>query len=351
MTGALAGLQAAQGAITDQAGVALRYGDLADEVAAVESSAGLFDPGPCGVIIIRGPQAGPFLNGLVTTDVEALALGKLQHTLICANKGKILHHCRLVRSKAEEYLLITEPGELEAVGAYLDFYHIREELQMGQSGLVRLDLLGPAVPGVLRSHDIAEVSVDGRFAEGALVTLSDPLGHLPRTLVLIPESNAPAFVDALIFGEPAVRLMGLESCEELRIRAGLPRFGTDYGQDHLPAEAAVLSHVSFTKGCYVGQEIHARMHHRGHPNRKLVVVEWPETHTPALNPGSALFHDGTEVGRITSQNQVPVDGKRRAIAMVRYTAVKQGALLAAAIDEAPAISMTPLRTDLGGARG
>ena len=351
MTEALAGLQAAQGAITDQAGVALRYGDLADEVAAVESSAGLFDPGPCGVIIIRGPQAGPFLNGLVTTDVDALALGKHQHTLICANKGKILHHCRLVRTKEEEYLLIAEPGELEAVGAYLDFYHIREELQMGQSGLVRLDLLGPAVPGVLRSHDIAEVSVDGRFAEGALVTLSDPLGHLPRTLVLIPESNAPAFVDALIFGEPAVRLMGLESCEELRIRAGLPRFGTDYGQDHLPAEAAVLSHVSFTKGCYVGQEIHARMHHRGHPNRKLVVVEWPETHTPALNPGSALFHDGTEVGRITSQNQVPVDGKRRAIAMVRYTAVKQGALLAAAIDEAPAISMTPLRSDLGGAKG
>ena len=110
--------------------------------------------------------------------------------------------------------------------------------------------------------------------------------------------------------EPTLEADGLEL---RRIEAGAPRWGQEIDDGILPAEAGLdRTHVSFTKGCYPGQEPVARLHHRGHPNRGLRVVELPDA--PA---GEAeLVHEGKPVGRVTSTARRP-DGSVVALAYVR----------------------------------
>jgi folate-binding protein YgfZ len=348
MSATLSDLHRSHGAVWEEAAaMPLRYGDPAEEVAALEQGMGVLVWEACGVILLRGPQAGEFLNGVTTNDLKALPVGSLQHHLICANKGKILFEVAVIRTKPEEYLLLTEPGEQQAVAGHLNFYHIREEFQMGQPGLVRLDLIGRGLPALLSGLGIAERSAAGRLGEAPLVTVPDPLGELPRVLALLPVAAAPNLAGRLLAASPPARLIGLEAYEEARIWAGVPRAGVDFTQDFLPAEAALYSHLSFSKGCYVGQEIHARMHHRGHPNRKLVAIDLPELAAAGLAAGSPLFHQGQPAGHMTSLARLSREGRRRGIALVRHAVAQAKAPLA--LDaESPAVAvLLPLCTDLG----
>ena len=348
MSESLSALQRTHGAVySEGAAVPLRYGELAAEVEALERGVGILDRQDCGVILLRGAQAGEFLNGITTNDVKTLPVGGLQHHLICANKGKILFEVAAIRTKPEEYLLLTNPGEQEAVAGHLNFYHIREEFQLGQAPLVRLELIGRALPALLAALGIAERSPTGRFAEAPLVTVPDPLGELPRVLALLPPESAPALVERALAAYPPARLVGWEAYEEARIWAGLPRAGADFTADFLPAEAALYTHVSFKKGCYVGQETHARMHYRGHPNRKLAAIDLPEEAAVDLAPGQELFHEGQAVGQITSLARLARAGRRRGIASLRFATLQAGPHLGASAEGAPVAAILPLRTDLG----
>jgi folate-binding protein YgfZ len=124
----------------------------------------------------------------------------------------------------------------------------------------------------------------------------------------------------------------------------------DFDRDFLPAEAALYDHLSFNKGCYVGQEVHARLHHRGHVNRKLCAVTLPEAAAQGAQPGDRLYADGEAVGGLTSLARLPVDGQRRGIAVMRWQALQDGAPLALAPDGPAAVRPLALATDLGAAR-
>jgi folate-binding Fe-S cluster repair protein YgfZ len=123
----------------------------------------------------------------------------------------------------------------------------------------------------------------------------------------------------------------------------------------LPAEAAVYTHIAFDKGCYVGQEVHARQHYRGHANRKLVAVRVPEESAASLRGGASLYLDGEEAGRLTSFARLARPAReggteRSGIALVRHTVAASRPLLAARRDAQPSISVGPLATDLGAAK-
>ena len=342
-------LNAAHGAALvpgDPAAAPLHYGDASAEAAAIAEGAGLLPLEGAGVLLVRGPEAGAFLNSVTTNNVATLPVGQAQPTLICATKGKVLFELTLVHTKPEEFLVVTAPGERDGVAGHLDFYHVREELQMGNVGLVRLDLLGPAAADALRAVGADPASVSGRFGEGPLVTAPLPLGALPRVLALLPPATAPALVQALLDARPPARLVGFQAAEEARIWAGVPRYGADFDRDHLPAEAVVYDHIAFGKGCYVGQEIHARMHYRGHPNRKLMALEIPAEAAAGLAPGAALYAGDEAVGQVTSLTRTARDGVHRAIAMVRYRIVQEGTALATAPGGAATLLLLPLATDL-----
>lgn len=339
----------------DVGGVSLAagYGDFAAEAAAVEQAAGVMDWSAGGVIGVRGPDAALFLNGVATNNVKALATGRAQENLLCATKGKILHAVTVARTKPDEFLVLAGPGETEAVARHLETYHVREDLVLGVTGLARLDVLGPRASQALECAGVAPPA-PGRLAaqarDGApLLALHLPLGALPRFALLMPPAAAPDVARRLLEA-PGARLVGLSAWDEARIWARVPRFGPDFGPEHLPAEAGLYTHMAFDKGCYVGQEIHARMHYRGHPNRKLAALSIPESAAAALQPGAMLYREGQAAGQITSLARLPRDGTRAAIALVRYPLAEARLPLATAADGPETAVVLPLATDLGGGK-
>ena len=145
-----------------------------------------------------------------------------------------------------------------------------------------------------------------------------PLGAL---LLATPEAARAAWDAAIAGGAVPI---GAETRETLRIERGLPRFGIDFDGANLPAEAGVVERaISFTKGCYIGQEPVVRLAHRGHANRELRRLQLAES--PELP--ATLEEDGREVGRLTSSAGLP-EGGAAALGYVRR-AVADGAELVA----------------------
>lgn len=328
----------------------LGYGDFAGEVAAIREGLGVLALESAGVIVVRGPDAAEFLSGLTTNDVKRLAPGAVQADLLCANKGKILYPLDVVRLQPAQYLLVTLPGHLEGVAGHLDAYHIREDVEIGRVPLVRLDLLGPGAEAALAALGHSTAAPIGAVEGAPAFTLDWPLGAVPRVLALLPAPHAGAWVERLLAAAPGARLVGFEAYDEVRIAAGVPRFGADFDRGLLPAEAALYTALSFNKGCYVGQEVHARLHHRGHVNRKLCAVAMPDSAAQGLAPGAALYAGEQQAGTLTSLARLAVAGERRGIALVRYQHLSAGTALATAPDAPAEVRTAPLATDLGSAR-
>ncbi|MBI3992401.1 MAG: hypothetical protein HY342_03940, partial [Candidatus Lambdaproteobacteria bacterium] len=320
------------------------------EAEAIFSGVGILHLGAGGAILVRGPDAGVFLNGLTTNNVVTLAVGALQPNLLCATKGKIVHPVLVVRSKPEEFLVLTEEDAGDAVAVHMEAYRVREAVELGMVNLTRLDLCGPLAGDAMAALGLDPRADRGQFREAPLLYPAHALGPLPRRTVLLPAALAPALTEALLAAQPAARLVGLEAYDEARTWAGVPRLGVDFDTDFLPAEAGLESHLSHNKGCYVGQEIHARLHFRGHPNRKLVALRLPATLAQGLAAGATLYAEGQSVGRITSLSRLERRGQRAGIGLLRYQVTQERPRLAAAPDGEAAIVLAPVATDLGAPR-
>jgi folate-binding protein YgfZ len=203
---------------------------------------------------------------MLSNDVEALATGESCGALLLTPKARLVAPLRVWRRGPADFLLLTEPELGEVVRSHL-----------------------------LRSRFAAKCEIELEEHTSTIVFgEADGIpGELPGTVEVL---------DADV--EPTVESDGLESA---RIEAGVPAWGKELDETILPAEAGLdQTHISFTKGCYPGQEPVARLHHRGHVNRRLRVLE-----VEAAKPGDVISHGGKTVGRITSA----VPG--RALAFVR----------------------------------
>ncbi len=233
---------------------------------------------------VAGPDAADYLQRMVSNDVEALAPGEACPALLLTAKARVIAPLVVLRRADDDFLVLTEAGLGEVVRTQLARMRLRAQCEIEpeehDSVLVFGDVEGFATdwPGAREALDA-----------GLEPTLSD------------------------------------EELELRRIESGVPRWEREIDDRILPAEAGLdATHVSFSKGCYPGQEPVARLHFRGHPNRGLRVLELdelPEQDAP-------LLHEGREVGRVTSAAR-RADGTVVALAYVR-TEVPDDAPLALA---------------------
>ncbi len=277
------------------------------------------DRGKLGLV---GPDAAVFLNGQVTNDVEALAPGEGCYAALLTNKGKMLADLRLLRTE-DGVLLDCERVALQDV-----------------FDVLRRALVGWRVELVKRTVQEALLAVDGpgaRALTGADALPAAEHAHRPAPLggadvrlvatdrgvdVLCAAEDAGAVREALL-GAGAAEV-GEEAAEVARVEAGRPRYGVDLDATVIPQEAGLNERaVSFTKGCYVGQETVARLHYRGKPNRHLRGLRL----SAPVPAGTPLRLGDREVGRLTSS---VVSGRLGPIglAIVRREA-EPGATLAA----------------------
>ncbi len=233
---------------------------------------------------VAGSDAADYLQRMVSNDVEALAPGEACPALLLTAKARVIAPLVVLRRADDDFLLMTEPGLGEAVRAQLTRMRLRAQCEVEPE-----------------EHASALVFGGGEgFA-----------------------TDWPGAREALDAGlEPT---LSEDELELRRIEGGVPRWEREIDDRILPAEAGLdATHVSFSKGCYPGQEPVARLHFRGHPNRGLRVLELdelPERDAP-------LLHEGREVGRVTSAAR-RADGTVVALAYVR-TEVPDDAPLALA---------------------
>jgi folate-binding protein YgfZ len=270
---------------------------------ALTAGAGLVDRSELGKLALTGDQAAEMLNGQVSNDVEALAPGTGCYAALLTNKGKMLGDLRVLDTGGE-LLLITERAALQALFDQLRRGMIgwRAELHKRtvQQGL--LSLVGPrarAVAGAAGLPAAEHANAPAAIAGAPVVLVATDLG----VDVLCAAEDTARVRDALI--EAGAVAVDEAAAELARVESGRPRYGIDLDETTIPQEAGLNDRaVSFTKGCYVGQETVARLHWRGKPNRHLRGLRLS---APAPR-GTPLRLGAREVGRLGSVAVSPVHG-------------------------------------------
>jgi tRNA-modifying protein YgfZ len=274
---------------------------------------GLLDRSGRGKLIVAGAEAAEYLQGQLTNDVEALDPGDGQYAALLDRKGHMQADMRVLRLGTEELGLDTEAEALATVRRHLETYKIGRDVSVTDVSDARaiLSLIGP------RSVEIAgTAALPEHASEAASLAGVDCLAVGTRDGIdLIAESGGAAPLREALLGAGAVEV-GAAAAEIVRIEAGVPRFGAEMSTETMPAEAGIVERaVSFTKGCYIGQEPVARLYYKGRPNRHLRGLELS---APAA-PGTVLRLGEKEVGRIGSACLSPARGPI-ALAIVRREA-------------------------------
>jgi folate-binding protein YgfZ len=277
----------------------------------LREGAGLVERSERSLLEVQGPDAAEFLQGQVTNEVVALAVGQGCYAALLNPKGRIVADMRILCAAPERFLLDTEAAAQEAVLRDLRMYKIGRKVEVGDTSLERalVSLIGP------RSDDVVVTAIGARpgSEEHSLVDIGGTVAVRTNAgidLIAGQDTATDLWERLLAAGAHPV---SLEAAEIVRIESGRPRHGADMSEDNLPAEAGIVERaVSFTKGCYVGQEPVARMHYKGHPNRHLRGLRLSES----AAAGAPVVASGKEVGRVTSAALSPALGPI-ALALVR----------------------------------
>ncbi len=275
-----------------------------------------------GVLAIEGQDREAFLQGQLTQDTRGLSTGQSRPMAGLTPKGKLLYFGRLV-AQAERLLLLVPSSARAAVAQHLRKYAVFQKVSVtDRSGeLLLLGLYGPDA-----ALDAAAVGIglpaDGEFSAS----------------LLAPAGDRAALESALAAAGSIAVSAG--SAEILRVEAGRPRFGAESDPDSLPDELGLQAAISTNKGCYVGQEIVARLRTYGRVNRRLVGFRFPEDSVAAGTVFTDPAKESLELGRVTSAVVSPRFGR---IGLgLAFRDVAQGAALRLAAEPARCAVVVPL---------
>lgn len=290
--------------------------DLETEARALMTSVGVCVLEDQRAIRITGDDALEWLQGQVTQDVLGLDAGQSAFTLLLASNGKIRTDA-WVQRRADELLLVLPAASAEAALALLDAHVVMEDVVLSlDPALVVVTVQGPEA-AALRGERPDALDAD-RLGLGGGFDL------------LVPRADADGTAAAL---EPAARArggarVGPSGFELARVRCGIPKLGVDFGENTLPQEAGLAARaVSFTKGCYLGQEPVVMLEHRGRPPKRLFVVR---TAGAVEAEASLEAEGGGAAGRITTVAPGPEpDGSLLGFALIKHAHATPGTTLRA----------------------
>ncbi|HYP26861.1 MAG TPA: aminomethyltransferase family protein [Blastocatellia bacterium] len=302
------------------------FSDPVEEHFRVRSSAGLFDLSYCGAVRIGGKEGAQFLNGLVTNDVKSLQEGQGVRAAFLTGHGKVRAFCTIY-GLGEEYLIINDPHTHEKVYKYVfpfsyagDFKvedvsegHRLLSVQGPNSIQVMKEVCFEPIP-TLENHNWTRTLIAGYRVIAARESHTGEIGYD----ILVPSEGLKDVWDFILlkgaFHEIAP--VGSHALNSLRIEAGLPIYGVDADESNMMLETGLLEAVSYTKGCYTGQEAVAMATYRGHVSKKLAGLVVASEIPP---PNKAkIFKEGKEIGYITSSLKSETLGSVIALGYLKY---------------------------------
>lgn len=304
--------------------------EFQQQYAALRDGCGFVSLAGWSSITLTGSDRQKFLNNFCTNDIKRLQPGEACEAFFLNVKGKILGH-GVVSCRASEIVVFGEPGQAETLVTHLDRYLIREDVQLRDTTAERSFFL------VAGGKKTAEVLERVGKAGGAVLakTPCQLLGREVEYLLETPSGNRD---------EVATRIVELggvvadDAFETARTEAGLPLFRIDYGSENLPQEVGRdRQAISFTKGCYLGQETVARIDALGHVNQRIIGVRIGGAQLPSI--GSELVRDSSAVGRVTSAVVSPRLNAPLALAMIRSEMSSVGTRLVLPVGECEVVSL------------
>ena len=326
--------------------VPANYGDTLLEYASVrEGGVGVMDLSPRGRMLVSGTEAIQFLNGLITNDMKTLAENSWMPAAFPSVQGRLIASVRVIRLSDEQadqttptglprreprenvcpaFLIDTEPATSERVLKTIERFTLAGDFRVrdvtAQTALLTVQgkkstggvrsVFGEAAAG-LAARGVLKIA----WQEGEVTILRATHTGEDGFDLIVNADLASTLWDAL--HAAGARPVGYEALETLRIEAGLPRYGIDMDETNVVTETALDDAVSYTKGCYVGQEIIARIKYRGHVAKKLAGIKFMEG--AKVEVGSAIKSmDDKEIGRVTSTSYSPHLGRRIGLGYVKY---------------------------------
>jgi folate-binding protein YgfZ len=259
---------------------------------ALRHGAGLVRRGDRGLLNVTGPDRLSWLQGLLTNDVAALPAGGVCDAAYLTPQGRMITDLRVLH--LEDRTLLDVPASLAGgLAAKLDGLLFSEDAQIADisSQLTQIDLHGPAAPA-------ARDKAAALLGEHATAVFDDSPFGVPGFTIVVARERAEAIVAALV--ESGAIETTLATLDVLRVEAGRPAFLIDMDEHTLPLEANLdTTAISFTKGCYVGQEVIVRVMHRGQGRvaKRLVGLRFEKGELPKA--GDAALSGDREIGRVT----------------------------------------------------
>ncbi len=245
-----------------------------------------------GFIDVIGSDGAEYLQGQLTNDVEAVAVGEGQYAALLDRKGHMQTDMRLIRVGESAILLDLEPAAKDVALKHLTMYSIGRDVQVMDATAERgaVSLIGPRAAEIAGTAPLPEFANEATSVAGVDVVA---IGTREGIDLLLPLAERDRVLGVL--AEAGGVEVSPEAAEIVRVEAGVPRFGAEMDTATMPAEAGIVEEaVSFTKGCYIGQETVARLHYKGKPNRHLRGLRL----SGAAAPGASLRLGEKQVGTL-----------------------------------------------------
>ena len=260
-----------------------------------------------------------------------LPAGSGAHTVLTSNKGRIIDVIFVLR-RADHLLLLTGDGNETTVAEWIDFYTIIEDTEVEDVTPVTssVSLMGPGAAGLLASfagpdtlpaenEGAADVIIDGVHA----AAIRHDMGAIPAFDLIASEADGQTLREAVT--EAGACPAGRDALELARIGQGVPAFGSELSETYNPLEAGLQHMVSYTKGCYIGQEVIARLTTYDKVQKRLARLTWPQE--AEVDAGAKLMLDGRQAGVVTSAIRDPRTGTGLGLGYVRKTLSDAGTRL------------------------
>jgi folate-binding protein YgfZ len=317
--------------------------DLTSQCQALREGIGYCDLSGRSQIELMGKDRAKVLHGLCTNDIKRLAPGDGCEAFLTNIQGKTSGYVNVFCQEAS-LIVDTSPGLAAEIIPALDRYIIREDVKLvdrtNEWGEVLVS--GSQTVGLLESHFMGSIPV------GRIGIATGTIGDIQLQLRRLPYTSPECFLICCELSQVATLMAWLQrsdgvECSDAaidvaRIEMGVPIYGRDVTVDNLPQEIARdRLAISFTKGCYLGQETVARIDALGHVNRRLVGLKFTGESVPP--PGTTIVVDTKQVARLTSSCFSPRLNAPLALAFVRRGSDKQGTVIRSELGDAEVIDL------------
>jgi folate-binding protein YgfZ len=288
------------GARLQEGRIPLSYANPTEEYWAIRNHSGMVDLSHIGLLRVTGRDRLAFLNGLLTNEILKMKEGTGIRSALLNTKARVLADLYLY---AREDDLLVDTGDVPGANVrdILERFIITEDVQVRDvtSEFVHLTLQGQQAAEKVRDlfgTTFADMSPLKHKMLGPTMIVSRDRTSQSGYDVILPSDESEAIWQGLLL--KGVTPVGLDALEILRLEAGYPRYGVDVDENTIILEAGYRDAISFTKGCYLGQEVVARATHIGRVNKNLVQFRTESDHVPSAK--SKMVASGKEAGYVTS---------------------------------------------------